>query len=558
MIGASAPLGAGERQLRDAHRKRASHAWNEREMWNQALYDVYNYVMPVRQSKRLGNRSPSSRADMIFDATGQRSVLRGVNRIIKEFFTGEWFKLALGPAADDAEDDQKNEAALQAEQLSKLLARVFDRTEFGIALKESLIDAFISTGAMMLLKGDRERPVRFVNASFDEIALDLGPYRDISGIFWKRPWTYRAIKDAFPDGEFDANFDQALLTNAEAEVVLCQDTVFDYTQNHWRSVAYLENSEQGYIWQDIAKTRPWVLPRMMTLPGQVYGYGLVMIALPTIKALNKATELQLRGGAIAMAGIYTQVDDGVFNPDLARIEPGAMWKVAANGGVRGPSIQKLPPPGDLNLGNIVLGDLRGQVQSILEDQQLPPDGQTPRSAIEIAERIKRAAMDQSGDDVLLGEIALPCVERALELLHHFGLVDAHYKIDGFSLKLELTSPKALAMRASPVTAIVNWLQMIQMMDPTLLHTMTPLDQTLAEIGADIGVPAHVINSAAQRGKITQANIAAQQAQAQALAQSQAQAPAPSGAPMQPGLQQPPGLPPPAQMQQANGGAQGNI
>ncbi|MDZ7824074.1 MAG: hypothetical protein U5K75_08580 [Ahrensia sp.] len=40
------------------------------------------------------------------------------------------------------------------------------------------------------------------------------------------------------------------------------------------------------------------------------------------KPQTPRTRLQLIAAAIASVGIYTAVDDGVFNPDLYRIEPG--------------------------------------------------------------------------------------------------------------------------------------------------------------------------------------------------------------------------------------------
>ena len=106
------------------------------------------------------------------------------------------------------------------------------------------------------------------------------------------------------------------------------------------------------------------------------------------------------------------------------------------------------------------------------------------------------------------------------------------------LKMELASPAALAAKASPVPALINWMSLIQAIAPNLLHVMTPLDQTLAEIGADVGVPAHLINTTVDRAKFLQATAQMVTPAIQGQLSGPAGAappPPPNGAPAQPGL-----------------------
>ncbi|MFZ1963449.1 MAG: portal protein [Roseiarcus sp.] len=536
MVGVTGQIAnpSAEKQL-DAHRRRAAAAWSLRDRWQQILLDVYDFAAPTRLSTRYATRAPGARVNRMFDSTAMVSLFRFAKRVQKDYFSGDWFALKPGAATDNQPQDVKDKLAREAERVTKIVGHVFNVPEWSVALKEGLIDTGISTGFVMLLKGDGRRPVRFVSASLDECAIDLGPWRDIAGVYFKRKWTYRSIFEQWPDGKYDSGFKTHLDNDAEVEVELCQDVTHDYARKRWHLRVYLKESEKDYIHEEDSRTCPWLTPRLFTLPGQAYGFGIVMLALPTIKTLNKAMELMLRAAALAMAGIFTRVDDGVFNPDTARVEPGAFWAVARNGGVLGPSIQKLDPPGDIQLSNLVLNELRTQVQTVMEDSQLPPDANSPRSAIEIAERIKRVAADQTGDEVLLAEIGVPAVNRVLEILHDLRVLPEALEIDGMFLKMELASAAALAQKASPVSAIATWLQMIQAIDPQMLHLMTPLDQMLAEIGADIGVPAHLINPAAQRQALAAAAAKAITPQVQAQINPPAPPPPANGAPAQPGL-----------------------
>jgi hypothetical protein len=537
MIGATGQLKPEEGKSQDAHRKRAARAWEVRDQWQQTLYDVYDFVAPTRLSTRQQSRAPGARVNRMFDSTAMVSMFRFAKRVQKDYFSGQWFQLKAGAAFDAQDQTNKDAAALEAERLTKICAHVFTFPEWGASLKETLEDTFISTGFMFILEGDDGKPVRFVTASLDECAIDLGPYRDVSGVFFKRKWSYRAIAENWPKGNFDDQMRLKIENEPEEEVELNQDVVHDAAAKCWYLRVYIHDSHAGFIHEEQSKTCPVVTPRLMTLPGQAYGYGPALLSLPTTKTLNKAMELQLRGAALAMAGIFTRVDDGVFNPDTARVEPGAFWTVARNGGVLGPSIQKLDPPGDLNLGNIVLQELRTQVQTIAEDTQLPPDTQSPRSAIEIAERIKRVAADQTGDEVLLSEIGIPVVNRVLEILHRKRIIPREVRIDGMFLAMELSSPAAIAQKSSPVTAIVNWLQLMQAIDPQMLQFMTDIGQTFADIGTDIGVPAHVIIPSGTRQQLQAAAAqatAAQVTQQNAQAQAQAPQPVPNGDPAQAG------------------------
>lgn len=528
--------GRGGGDKRDAHRRRADRAWATRQRWQQILLDVYDFCAPTRLSVLYASRAPGARVNRMFDSTAMVSLFRFAKRVQKDYFSGDWFRLQAGAFFDAQDDDKRKQADDQAELLSRVVGHVFTAPEWDIALNETLIDAGISTGFCMILEGDDKAPVRFVTASLDECAIDLGPWRDIAGVFFRRKWTYRSIEEFWPKGKFSDGFRACLEDSPEDEVELNQDVTYDYAARLWKLCVYLTSEEDGYIWKETSRTRPWLTPRLMTLPGQAYGFGIVMLALPTVKTLNKAMELMLRSAALAMAGIFTRVDDGVFNPDTARIEPGAFWTVGRNGGALGPSVQKLDPPGDIQLSGMVLQELRTQVQAVMEDVQLPPDTNSPRSAIEIAERIKRMGADRTGAGVFLAEIAIPAVNRVLEILHRKRVIPEAVSVDGMFLKMRLTSPAALADEASWVPAYANWISLMQSVSPALVHAETPLDKGLAEAGHAIGVPSHLINSAADRERLAQMGAQVLTPAMQGSLNPPASPPPPAnGAPMQPGL-----------------------
>ena len=482
------------------HKARAASAWGVRDQWQKVLMDAYNFVAPYRLSTRLITTAPQNRADLIFDNTAVMAHVRSVGRLQQDLFpTGEpFFALDVGPAAAalaGGDEGKIDEFRKELELINDVANAAFTTGEWDAACSEMISDLLISTGFLMILKGDAGHPVRFVSASMDEIAIDEGPYGRVHGIFWKRKWAIRAILEAWPKGDFSPEFRDSVTQKGEEQQVLCQDVVWDETAKRWRLYVYLEQAADRTIHGEESRECPWITPRYVRMPGQVYGFGPVLMTLPTTKSLNKAMEITLKAAALSMLGIFTRVDDGVFNPDTARLEPGAIWTVARNGGPLGPSIARLQP-GQIDVSNIVLKDLRMQVQSGMQDQQLPPEGSSPASAAEILHRVQQLSQDHAGAyGRLVHEIVIPVVKRVLECLFDAGVFkSSRITIDQLLVSVKVISPLGQAAKAKKGQTYLQWVQMLMMTDPTgaLLKQSTPLGVGFAEVARDMGVPNSLI------------------------------------------------------------------
>lgn len=174
-----------------------------------------------------------------------------------------------------------------------------------------------------------------------------------------------------------------------------------------------------------------------------------------------------------------------------------------------------------------------QVQSVLGDQQLPPDGQSPRAAAEIVERIKRLAESRAGAGGRLLHSTVGVVRRTAEVLEKQGVLKKQLIIDNLLVKLRVISPLAQAFRAERALKYVNWLGIIgQTAGPQTAHLVTPVEQGLAEVGEDLGVPAHLIFTSTQQDNI-QSTIKTLVAQGVAAGLKAQQAPpVPNGDPAQ--------------------------
>jgi hypothetical protein len=520
----------GQSDAFTAHKKRSDKAWTDRGDWWAIVRDCYDYVAPYRKSTDYTKDAPGSQNTRIFDGTLAQSWLRSTGRLQQDLFpSGEmFFDLQPGPAVA-AMGTSKDDVRAQYEILTEQLQPVFLNGEWDAANFEMLGDTRISTGFMMIVDGDDYNPVRFVTAALEEVAIDKGPYGTFALLTFRRKWTYRNIRDNWPRGNFDPNFLTLLRDNPDSEVELRQDVCWDAARRVWIFRAYTEKCTAFFHTEDSFEC-PWIVPREFRMPNQSYGFGSTLLQLPTAKTLNKTLEASLLAAALSLGGIFTQVDDGVFNPDQSRIGPGEIWKVARNGGVLGPSIARLDIPGNFNVANIVLQDLRMQIHAGMNDSQLPPDGQSPRSAAEIVERIKRLTSENAGSaGRLIHEAAQPVVRRAMEILWRRGALPTRFT-HPMLMQITIISPLAQAFKAARVKRVVDWAQIVQALGgQTKLEGMAALDTLLAEIGFDLGVPAHLIYTMDMRKQIakTVQTLVTQALQAAAEQQQAAAAPPPA-------------------------------
>lgn len=509
-----------------AHIKRSEQAWAGKAAFQHLYDEAYEYAIPFRRpAGKIGQGN--KRVDRVFDNTAIVSSFRFAGQLQKDMFPpGQPFAaLQAGPIIKARlPPDKLVEMQRELDRISTIIQAFFMSGEWDQAVTETFIDLGAGTGALLILRGDSRQPMRFVNIPFDEIALELGAYNEIALVAWKTKMSRRAIKDAFPEGTFPDAFMRKDNSDPEEMIDIHQDFIRD--GNFWRFVAYLDESDAP-ITSARYRSQPIAIVRYHRVPGEAYGRGPILIALPTIKTLNKAMELTLKSAAIQMLGIWGYRPGGSFNPDTARIAPGAWWPMSSTGGVLGPDVTRMDAAaGRIDVGNLMTQELRTQVQLAMHDDQLPSnDGATPRSASEIMARMRRISENYMGAfGRLVHEIVPVVTRRAIEILYDAGILETDIKIDDLLIRIDVISPIAQALKAGALSKIIEYIELVSAIrGPEALEMLVKLDEALTHIALETGVPAQFILSKAEREALMEklAAAAAQMAQQQA-AQAAAQ------------------------------------
>jgi hypothetical protein len=511
---------------------RSKAAQGEKDQFKPILDDCFEYAIPYRRGVSRSGKG-EKRTNRVFDHTAIVSAFRSANRVAQDISPAgqQGFDLKPGPLAKATmtKDDQKQLAG-QLEIIKTVIGAHFQTGEWDLALAEMCLDLMAGTGCMLIVADPVRQTARFVTASLEDVMLSSNGFNEVNGIYWCKKWSLQDLRDEFGEEaakKWPKDLREKLAAKPETEIELNQDTVFDVMKMRWVRVAWSkdcknDDNTEGYEFdRSTSRTCPWITPRYFKVPGETYGRGPLLLAMPTIKAVNTAVKLNLQAAAIAMLGIYTAIDDGVFNPNNAPITPGAFWKVARNGGALGPSISKLPDP-RIDLSQIIIKEFRMAIQEAMNDMQLPPDGAAVRSATEILERVKRLASDHMGAfGRLIMEIMVPAVKRVMEIAYDLKQLPDTVNIDRLFVDIQVASPMALAREAEKwqkvtqfVEIVVMWTQ-AQMAAPGM-NRHVKLDVVIPDMARDLAMPERYLPSEDEIKEIDEA------AQAQAMAMAAAQ------------------------------------
>lgn len=502
-----------------------------RRLYDGTLREIYDYMMPTRESTGLlthqSQTEASRRNDKIFDATAVKAGFRFAGRMQTELTPPfqRFFALKTGPLVPEGDEKKKLDEELQ--RIGSMVDGVLSSGSFHQRAHEMYLDLFAGTGAMLMERGDSRDILRFRTVPISEIALEEGAWGDVWGVVWERSWPIEDIPRMWDKAELSDHMRRQITSDPMKTVKVTQYTRYDPNDRKWHLTVWCDAQQDAEkpIHTQEYRTKPWLTPRFFVIPGEPYGRGPAHLALPSVKTLNKVRELELKAASFAVLGVWMYRDDSVFNPDTVRMSPLSMWRVGTTGGPLGPSVQRLPVPDNFDVSNIVMQDERLQVKQATFDDTLPPEAGAVRSATEIAERMRTVNQDIVG---VLGrlqlEIAVPLIQRSVDVMEELGLLKTNITIDQMLTQVSIVSPIAASQQAARVKQAVDWLQMVGMLGgPQVVAATANVEKLFPQMGRWLGVDEKYIRSDEDIEQIKQAAVDAARMQAQAEAAAAAPA-----------------------------------
>lgn len=510
----------------EKQRARSTKVWEGRAGFDAIYQDAYTYVLPNRRPGGAGTtKAPTQQ---IFDMTGPSSAMHCAGEIQRQIFPSATpFNLETGPLiASQLSAKEKISWDKQLQRTANFVYPFMKTGDFDTAMHEFCTDLTIGTGVVLPLKGPSiNEPLRFVCIPQDEVAVGQDAWGRVNLVSWKRMLGREAIVEAWPKGIFTDDFKKEAKAKPYDEVKIFQD-FYRLPDGRWRFCAYLEK-DGGFIVQETYRTQPIAVARFYRWPGEAYGRGPVLFALPTIKTANKAQELALKAAAIQLLGIWGFRAGGTFNPDTVRVGPGEFWPMQSTGGLLGPDVQRLDPAGGrLDIARMVISNQQSQIREALLDTRVFDDGGTPASASEMALIASQNARVHIGAYGRLNlEAVGVIVPRAMEILTEWRILPQLMNFDQLLVSMYINSPMAAALKADELQASVNYYQIVAAtVGPDRVNEKISIDRYLDRTRAGLLVPSDIVTTEDEEKQAINDNA---EARAKALAAEMASKAAPN-------------------------------
>lgn len=460
------------RQSRALDRRRAQDA-----LWQ----DCYDHVLPPATGGRVA----------IYDATAADAAEQLAASLLAELTPpwSRWFGLAPGrPVEGDSQ------AAIALEDAAETLQGHLDRSNFALEMHQAFLDLVVAgTGVLLVEEAPPGEPsaLRFTAVPLREAVLEEGPSGRLDTVYRAARLSEAALRDRYPN----AALPPAGQDDAEAMRHRVVEAVWpDRSGTRFMAIAATD-AGPVVLAEGRFSESPFIAFRWLKAPGETYGRGPVAKALPDIRTANKVVELVLKNASIAATGIWQADDDGVLNPATVRLEPGAIIPKAPGSA----GLTPLAAPGNFDVSQLVLTDLRARIRGALLADRLGPQRSDSMTATEVLERAAETARLLGATyGRLQSELLTPLVSRCLAILRRRGEVPP-LLLDGQEAVLRYRSPLAQVQGRADAANTLLFLQAVRAMGPEALAQID-LPAAARWLGRTLSAPAEILLPPAQTDK----------------------------------------------------------
>ena len=316
----------------------------------------------------------------------------------------------------------------------------------------------------------------------------------------------QAIENKKPEQEF--TIIHSVYPNAERMVGR-----EDYKGKRFYS-CYLDKDAKHIIKEGGYEEFPYQVPRWMVSPGERYGRSPAMTALPDMKVLNKAIELDLRAWAKAIDPPLMVANDGIIGK--IRTTPAALMTVRTDLMVKGiDPIRPFPVGAKFDVTQVKVQELREAVRRAFFVDQLQLQEGPQMTATEVVQRQEeklRLLAPIIGR--LQAEFLQPLVERTFAILLREGrLGQPPEALQGRDLKIEFIGPMARIQRMQEAQSLQRLLVEIGgtlgAIKPEIFDNING-DEAIRLSAEVYGCPPKLLLTTAKVAELRQARAQAQQ------------------------------------------------
>jgi hypothetical protein len=476
--------------------KRADLAKARADQWLSLHQEAYDFAMPDRESYRTKTEG-SKRNRHIYDSTAIEGLEIFSNKIQHGFFP-DWMDWLQFESGHLVKEDEKVALDKKLEIGTNAFFSEFHQSNHSMEINPALKDWGIGTFTMEVDEGRldvQESMFHFKYIPLAEVYPEEPPYGRIKSSWREHKMEAGNIKQNWKDADISQELAQMIENKPTTKITLLNGQIHNPEDNTYHQIIIWKTRKQLLFTQSF-KTQRRITCRASVTAGELFGRGAIIRKLADIRTLNKVKEFTLNNGALQMAGVYTGVDDGIFNPDTVRIAPGNVIPVGSNN-ASNPTLTPLARAGDIGLGQIIIENLQAGINLALFAQPLGDIKDPVKSA---SEQIIRHQDDlkRSGTSFgrLFTEYIQPMTKACLDILQSRSDFPK-FKVDGKIVKIKLVSPLAKQKELEDFQNSQLWYENVRQLPEEIGMASAKLEELPRYWASKLGVPMTLIREPAE-------------------------------------------------------------
>ena len=470
---------------------------SSRANWESHWQEVADYCLPRRADVTKSRSKGDKRTEFIFDGTALHA-LELLSSSLHGMLTNSaspWFDMRFKD-----ESFRNDEEALEwLETSTRTMYMAFARSNFQQEIHEVYTDLVAFGTACMMIEYDEENVLRFNTRHIKEVYAAENHKGIVDTVHREFKMTaeaaFRKFGDALPKVILKKVKDHPYEEVTLHHCVRPNDKLNPYKMDN-KSMAftsiYYHKDENQIISVGGYNEFPYIVPRYLKSPSEVYGRSPSMTALPDIKMLNKMAETTIKAAQKMVDPPLLVPDDSFILP--VRTQPGGLnfYRSGSRDRIEPLNIGANTPVG-LNLEE----QRRKAIQQVYFIDQLISEQNQRMTATEVMQRNEekmRLLAPVLGR--LQAEMLRPLIDRVFNiLLRNKKLPEPPEQLQGQTIDIEYVSPLARSQRQGDVQAILRTMEMIAPLSDRLpvMDHIDP-DMLVKHVTDVLGVPRKVLRS----------------------------------------------------------------
>lgn len=512
-----------------------SDAKTELDLWRSILQTAYHYAMPdynpFENMGLAGFLTPGQQYDAdIYDLTLPIAHKRLADKMLMNMVPQgqQWCKFKPGDIFGEEGSSDYQRALEATQKMTDHFFKILDRSNFYLAVGESLQDALISTGVMAINEGTKRDPLRYEAVPPAQVMFRGNALGEIDGIF--RDWYQMRVENIKSMWSWITNDDIAKLKKKPDEKIdIWENAWVDYDAPDEERYKYVIMASNLIVLSDKSHSSwPWVTYRMRRLTGEIRGRGPSLCAYPTAATINQAVEDELVAAAFQANPMYMAASDSAFNQQTFTPRPGSIVPVQM---VQGEwPIKPFEQSGNIQFNALIVNDFRQQINDMMYafplGQVNAPNRTATEAEIRYTDNLESfAAMVPR----LQNEFFIPVIQRTLWVINKvlpetFANIpqDIKEKIldaDGQVINLSFETPLMTAKGKVKTGALLGYYQAAaSMLGPEAATASLNPVNVLTELADNEGVDIDNIKTREELEQLVQAagQMAEQQAEQEGM------------------------------------------